>query len=134
LKSCPIYGTLELAGTMETQETWIPVHFYTPARKVVRAWPVTVRKELGSILTRLQKREFIGMPDVRPMPDVSPGVCEIRIPDRVGSFRAFYVIQTRFGILLFHAFQKKTRKIHEAEKRTARLRLKAFLAEFEEAP
>ncbi len=86
---------------------WIPVRFYGSARDVIHGWPLEVKKELGSVLTRLQKGDSIGMPDVRPMPDISPQVSEIRIPDRSGNCRALYAIRTKFGILLFHAFQKK---------------------------
>src|SRR5207248_2869473 len=50
---------------------WTPVRFYEPVRKLVHDWPTAVRKELGAVLTRLQKRESIGMPDVRPMPEVA---------------------------------------------------------------
>jgi hypothetical protein len=53
---------------------WIPVRFYGSARDVIHDWPLEVKKELGSALTRLQKGECIGMPDVRPMPDISPQV------------------------------------------------------------
>jgi phage-related protein len=37
-----------------------------------------------------------------------------------------------FGILLFHAFQKKSLKTPEKEKNTARSRLQAFLKELKE--
>ena len=111
---------------------WIPVRFYGPARDVIHGWPLEVKKELGSVLTRLQKGESIGMPDVRPMPDVSPRASEIRIPDKTGTYRALYAIWTEFGILLFHAFQKKSRKTPEREKKTARQRLEAYLKELEE--
>ena len=67
--------------------TWIPVRFYGPVRDVIHGWPIAVKKELGSVLTRLQKGESIGMPDVRPMPDVAPRVSEIRLPDRSGTFQ-----------------------------------------------
>jgi len=72
------------------------------------------------------------MPDVRPMPDIGPQASEIRIPDRTGSYRAFYAIRVESGILLFHAFQKKRRKTPEREKETARRRLEAFLKELKE--
>ena len=111
---------------------WIPVRFYGSARDVIHGWPLEVKKELGSVLTRLQKGESIGMPDVRPMPDISPQVSEIRIPDRSGNYRALYAIRTKFGILLFHAFQKKSSKTSEREKKTARTRLETFLKELEE--
>ena len=111
---------------------WIPVRFYGPVRNLVHGWPVNVRKELGSVLTRLQKGESIGMPDVRPMPTVGRQVSEIRISERSGSYRALFAVRTRSGILLFHAFQKKSGETPPREIETARLRLDAFLTELEE--
>jgi len=102
-------------------------------RDVIHVWPLEVKKELGSVLTRLQKGESIGMPDVRPIPDISPQASEIRISDRSGNYRALYAIRMEFGILLFHAFHKKSRKTPEREKNTARIRLEAFLKELEGA-
>jgi phage-related protein len=61
---------------------WIPVLIYGPVRDVIRTWPPEVKKELGSVLTRLQKGESIGMPDVRPMAVIGAGASEIRIADR----------------------------------------------------
>jgi phage-related protein len=40
-----------------------------------------------------------------------------------------YVIQKEFGVVLFHAFDKKSAKTPEKEKRTARIRLKVILDE-----
>ncbi len=111
---------------------WLPVRFSRPVRDVIHGWPLEVRKELGSLLTRLQKGESIGMPDVRPIPDISPQVSEIRISDRTGGYRALYTVRTEFGVLLFHAFRKKSRRTPEREKLTARIRLHAFLKELEE--
>jgi hypothetical protein len=42
---------------------WIPVRFYDIVRDVIHGWPLEVKKELGSVLTRLQKGESTGMPD-----------------------------------------------------------------------
>jgi phage-related protein len=111
---------------------WIPILFYGPVRIVIHDWPLEIKKELGSVLTRLQKGESIGMPDVRPMPDIGPQVSEIRISDKSGSYRALYATRTEFGILLFHAFQKKSHKTPEREKKSARTRLAAFLKELGE--
>ena len=110
---------------------WIPVRFYGPVRDVIHGWPLEVKKELGSVLTRLQKGESIGMPDVRPMPDISPQASEIRLSDRSGGYRALYAIRMEFGILLIHAFRKKSGKNPEREKKAARTRLEAFLKELE---
>ncbi len=108
---------------------WIPVRFYGPVRTLIHGWPIEVRKELGSVLTRLQKGESIGMPDVRPMPTVGRQVSEIRISEKSGSYRALFVVRTSFGVLLFHAFQKKSRKTPAREITIARERLEAFLRE-----
>lgn len=74
------------------------------------------------------------MPDVRPMPAIGAGASEIRIADRSGHYRAVYAIRMEIGILLFHAFRKKSRTMPEGEKKTAGNRLKAFLKELGEAP
>jgi phage-related protein len=67
-----------------------------------------------------------------PMPGIGPHASEIRISDRSGNYRAPYAIQMEFGILPFHAFQKKIPKTPEKEKNTARNRLEAFLRELKE--
>jgi hypothetical protein len=63
---------------------WIPVLIYGPVRDVIHAWPLEVRKGLGFVLTRLQKGESIGVPDVRPVPSIGTGSSEIRIAERSG--------------------------------------------------
>jgi phage-related protein len=85
-------------------------------------------------LTRLQKGESVGMPDARPMPNIGAGASEIRIGERSGQYSAIYAIRMKFGILLFHAFQKKSRTMLEREKKAARDRLEDFLKELGEAP
>ena len=87
---------------------------------------------MGSASTRLQKGESIGMPDVRRMPSVGRQVSEIRISGRNGAYRALFAIRSSFGILLFHAFQKKSGKTPSREITTARQRLEAFLGELKE--
>ncbi len=64
---------------------------------------------------------------------LGPGASEIRITDRSGHYRVLYAIRIEFGILLFHAFHKKSRTTPEREKKTARTRLEAFLKEIGEA-
>jgi phage-related protein len=90
-----------------------------------------VKKELGSVLTLLQKGERVGMPDIRAMPTVGKGVSEIRISTSSGAFRAFFVVWTQFGILVFHGFQKKSQATSKIEIETGKKRLRAFLEELE---
>jgi phage-related protein len=110
---------------------WLSVLIYEPARKAIHEWPYEARKDLGGVLTKLQKGESVGMPDVRPMPSIGKGVCEIRTRAASGSYRAFYFIQGAFGICVFHAFTKKSQQTPTKEILTARERLNSFLRELE---
>lgn len=114
------------------ESRWKPVRFYSPIRHLIRGWPVAVKKELGAILTRLQKGEVIGMPDIRSMPSVASGAAEVRISDRTGSYRAFHLVHTRHGILVFHAFTKKAQRTPRREIDVGRTRLQQFLFDLED--
>lgn len=48
------------------------------------------------------------MPDSRPMPRVATGVSELRVKGQDAKFRAFYYTASARGVLVFHAFVKKT--------------------------
>ena len=110
---------------------WKTVRFFEPARKELHDGPSEVKKELGAVLTRLQKGESIGMPDVRPMLIVGKGAAEIRVLDRTGCYRTFFIVRDVLGILVFHAFVKKTQKTPEQELKTGQARLRRFLEELE---
>lgn len=107
------------------------VKIYDPTRKEIQSWPLEVKKDLGSILLKLQKGERIGAPDSVPMKTVAQGVFEIRLKDISGIFRVFYLIKTEIGILVFHSFIKKTQKTPISEIHTGRERLKRFMKELE---
>lgn len=107
------------------------VKIYDPARKEIQSWPLEVKKDLGSILLKLQKNERVGSPDTAPMKSVSAGVFEIRIKDASGIFRVFYLIKTEIGILVFHSFVKKTHKTPVHEIQIAKERLKRFIRELD---
>jgi phage-related protein len=108
---------------------WLLVQIYDPARDEIIDWPIEVRKDLGSVLTKLQKREKVGMPDVRAMPSIAKGCFEIRLKDASGIFRVFFVLVSETGVLVFHAFQKKTEQTPQKEIEVARRRLHVFLEE-----
>ena len=114
------------------QKAWTPVLIYEPARKELLNWPMALKKDLGSILTKLQKGEAVGYPDTDTMKTVAPGCREIRLKGPDGIYRAFYVIDTGHGILVFHCFQKKTQKTPKSEIETGQKRLKTFLRELED--
>jgi phage-related protein len=67
------------------------------------------------------------MPIARPMPTVAPGVSELRVKGEDGIFRVFYFTGTAMGILIFHAFSKKTQRTAPHEIELAKKRLKELL-------
>ena len=106
-----------------------PALSHPQAREVLRTFPVEVRRALGKAILDLQKGHSLGMPLSRPMPSVAPGVEELRIKDRSGIYRAFYFKKAPRGILVFHAFVKKTQKTPRRELDLGRERLKEMLNE-----
>lgn len=111
---------------------WLRVLIFEPARKEILHWPIEAKKDLGSILTKLQKGAEVGYPDTEPINTVAPGVFEIRVKEASGIFRAFYLVKIKHGILVFHAFKKKSQKTPKQEIETARKRLNSFLKELED--
>jgi phage-related protein len=107
------------------------VEIHPAARKQIKTWPIEIKKELGVVLMRLQRDETIGMPDVRRMASVSKSACEIRLQGKDGAYRTFFVLVQAHGVIVFHAFKKKTQKTPMKEMETARKRLKEILEDLE---
>jgi len=61
------------------------------------------------------------------MPTVGPGVSELRVKGEDGIFRVFYFTATAKGVLVFHAFAKKTQRTPPLEIELAKKRLKELL-------
>ena len=106
-----------------------PALFHPKAREQIKTFPEEVRKELGKAIFDLQKGHTLGMPLSRPMSSVALGVEELRIRDRTGIYRAFYYKQSARGVLIFHAFVKKTQKTPLQDVELGRKRLKELLDE-----
>ena len=66
------------------------------------------------------------------MPDVAPGVYELRVKDRTKAVRVFYIARIKDFILVFHAFEKKTQKTPRHEIELGRKRIKEFLTRIEQ--
>ena len=103
--------------------------FHPAARAAIRSFPEDVRQELGKAIYDLQKGEVLTMPLSRPMPSIKPGAAELRIRGRAGIYRAFYYSRSPRGILVFHAFVKKTRATPVPELDLGKKRLKELLHE-----
>ena len=97
------------------------------ARDAVRRFPKEARVRLGKELFRLQLGEEVALPASRPMAVVSAGVSELRVKDANGIYRVFYYVASSKGLLVFHAFVKKTQRTPPLELELARKRLKELL-------
>jgi phage-related protein len=106
-----------------------PAIFHLAARAAIRLFPEDVRREVGRAIFDLQCGEALVMPLSRPMPSVGAGVSELRIRDRSGIYRVFYYRQSSRGILVLHAFMKKTQTTPKRELDLAKRRLKELLHE-----
>jgi phage-related protein len=104
-----------------------PIVLHPKARDAIRRFPKDVRIRLGRGLFRLQLGEPIGMPNSRPMSAVATGVSELRVKGEDGIFRVFYYTASPQGVLVFHAFVKKTQRTPPLEVELARKRLKELL-------
>jgi len=103
--------------------------FHPAAREAIRSFPVEVRRALGKAIYDLQRGEALSMPLARPMASIAAGVAELRIRDTAGIYRVFYVVKSARGILVFHAFVKKSRATPQQEVELGRKRLKELLDE-----
>ena len=101
--------------------------FHPAARDVIRAFPKEVRDGLGRYLFQLQMAESLSMPHSRPMPNVAAGVNELRVSGPDGTYRTFYYSAFQKGVLVFHAFAKKTQRTSQSEIRVGKKRLKELL-------
>jgi phage-related protein len=61
------------------------------------------------------------------MPAVASDVSELRVKGEGGIFRVFYFTATAKGVLVFHAFAKKTQRTPPVEIEFAKKRLKELL-------
>jgi phage-related protein len=102
-------------------------YFHPRARDVIRDFPEEVRRALGKAIYDLQLGHHLSMPLSRLMPTLGPGAAELRIRDTTGIYRAFYVVRTAQGVLVFHAFAKKTQKTPAHEIVLGQERLKEML-------
>jgi phage-related protein len=99
------------------------------AREALRTFPPEVKRELGDAIWDLQQGKRLSMPLSRPMPSVAVGAEELRVRDSAGIYRAFYFLKSTQGILVFHAFVKKTPQTPLQEIRLGQRRLREMLYE-----
>ena len=103
--------------------------FHPAAKAAIRLFPKDVPREFGKAIFDLQRGEILAMPVSRPMPSITAGAAELRIQDRTGIYRAFYYARSPGGVLVFHAFVKKSQTTPKHELDLGKKRLKELLHE-----
>jgi phage-related protein len=99
------------------------VRVFAQVEKVLRNESRHIKQDLQDILEKLEIGLNLGMPHVKSLSSISPGLYEIRIKDRSGQFRVIYFIRKEEAIYLVHAFRKKTQKLPTKEIQTILKRL-----------
>jgi len=91
----------------------------------LRNFPKDVRGVAGSELRRVQRGE---LPlHGRSMKAIGAGTFEIKIKDRKGGFRVFYVSKYPEAIYVLHAFQKKSQKTSQRDLALGKQRYREML-------
>lgn len=98
------------------------VKFLGDSYQRLNAFPRLVIKEAGYQLGLVEDGEE--PLDWKPMPSVGPGVREIRIWVSDGTYRVIYVVRSKLGVFVLHAFMKKTEQTLKRDIDLARARLK----------
>ncbi|OGO91358.1 MAG: hypothetical protein A3F41_00550 [Coxiella sp. RIFCSPHIGHO2_12_FULL_44_14] len=107
---------------MEIQQ---PITFLGNTLAVIRGFSEEVKREIGHQLDRVQRG--LEPDDWKPMKAIVAGAKEIRVRDKLGAFRVIYVVKRSDGILVLHAFQKKTEKTTKHDLDIAKTRYSVFL-------
>jgi phage-related protein len=101
--------------------------FHPAVRPILREFPEEIRLEIGKAIFELQKGAKLSMPLSRPMPDIGSNVHEIRVKDRSGAYRVFYVTVEKDKVYVFHAFKKSTQTTAKREIVLGKKRLREIL-------
>jgi phage-related protein len=101
-----------------------PARFHPKALEVIRSFPKPARHDIGEAILELQKGNRLTMPLSRSMRTVGPGVQELRVRDEAGIYRVFHLLRSERGVIVFHAFKKRTQKTPPQEIEIGKKRLR----------
>jgi phage-related protein len=110
---------MPLMGEGDKPLVWLHGEIKTPPMSV------PVRLEAGHLLRRLQRGEFLSMPESRPMPSIGPRCHELRVGDADVTWRIFYRIDPD-AIVISEVLKKKTPKTPRAVLEACRRRLAEY--------
>jgi phage-related protein len=83
-----------------------------------------IRSDVGYQLELVQGGDMPA--DFKPMPDVGPGVMEIRVHSE-SEYRVFYVARFQEAVYVLHCFVKKTQATRQSELDLGKQRYRALL-------
>lgn len=98
------------------------LHWVGTSLKDLKGFPTSVKQMAGYQIRRVQGG--LAPSDWKPMSTVGTGVKEIRIKEDRNAYRVFYYVETKTGIYILHAFQKKTQKTEQKDITLAKRRYK----------
>ena len=84
-----------------------PIVFLGNSLASIRDFPAPAKREAGFELDKVQRGD--NPKDWKTMPNIGPGVREIRIR-MLGAWRIVYVVNREEAIYVLHAFQKKAQR------------------------
>jgi len=85
--------------------------FLKQARKELEHCPADLITDALAYIDDLASGIMLSMPVSRPLPRVAKGLHELRISERSGEYRIFYVIKVGDAIYILHVAHKKTQKM-----------------------
>jgi len=101
-----------------------PIIFLGDSLARLRDFPSDARVEAGYQLRELQKGN--DPVDWKPITTVGRGVREIRLREASGAFRVIYLAAGRDGVVVLHAFHKKTQLMPRKDIELAASRYRAW--------
>lgn len=101
--------------------------FHPAVKPILRDFPEDIRREIGKAIFELQQGAKLTMPLARAMPEIGSNVHEIRVKDRSGAYRVFYLTVSNDGVYVFHAFKKTTQATPKREIELGKKRLREIL-------
>lgn len=79
-------------------------------KKEMAHFPEEILGEFVDAVALLNEGIVLNMPLSKAMPSIGKNVHELRLKNKDGIYRIFYVIKKKDAIYAVHAFQKKTQK------------------------
>ena len=79
-------------------------------KKEIAGFPEEILGEFVDAVALLDEEVVLNMPLSKAMPSIGKNVHELRLKDRSGIYRVFYVFKKKDAIYVVHAFKKKTQK------------------------